>query len=336
MFQVPDGAPLVGSIAFGLIDRGTNLIQVRPSSYCPMSCIFCSTDAGPKSRWRQAEYLVDLEPLIDSFKDIVRFKGEHRIEAHIDTVGDPFTYPRIVDLVQALSEVKGVNVISVQTHGPLLNEHLLDELSEAGLSRINLSIDALDPELARKLAGNEWYDVERVMELARYIVENTRIDLLIAPVWVPTINDSEMPKIIRFAIEIGAGKRWPPLGIQKYEAHRRGRRPPKVRAMRWREFYAQLRRWEREFGVKQILRRSDFGIHKRPALPIEHQVGEKLWVRVIGPGWLKGEVIAVERRRPRRIITVVGVNPEEVPPETIMRVEIIRNKHNIYLARPTP
>jgi len=41
--------PLFGCIAFGIIDRGTNVLQVRPISECPLACIFCSTDAGPYS-----------------------------------------------------------------------------------------------------------------------------------------------------------------------------------------------------------------------------------------------------------------------------------------------
>ena len=231
------GIPLIGCIAFGLIDRGTNTIQVRPTSLCPLSCIFCSTDAGPRSRRRQAEYIVELEYLVDGFRKLVKFKGEYGIEAHIDTVGDPLTYPKIADLVQELRDTKGVEVISMQTHGYLLDEKIINDLSDAGLDRINLSIDALDPELARYISGTPTYNVERIMELAEYITKNTNIDLLIAPVWVLGINDEEIPKIIEFALRIGAGKKWPALGIQKYIPHKRGRKPKGVKPMTWREFY---------------------------------------------------------------------------------------------------
>ena len=59
---------------------------------------------------------------------------------------------------------------------------------------------------------------------------SSRIDLLIAPVYMPGINDAEIPKLIRFAQEIGAGKRFPPLGIQKFEHYRYGRSPKGVKA----------------------------------------------------------------------------------------------------------
>jgi len=322
--------PLIGCIAFGLIDRGTNVIQVRPSSMCPLSCIFCSTDAGPKSRHRLTEYVVDLDLLIEWFEYIVEFKGEKKIEAHIDTVGDPLAYPRLVELVQRLSEVKGVEVISLQTHGVLLTEKIVDELAEAGLSRINLSIDALDPLLAKKLAGTERYDLHHVMRIAEYIASKPNIDLLIAPVWVPGINDHEIPKIIEYALKIGAGKKWPALGIQKYEAHKRGRKPRGVKPMSWGQFYRKLAELEKKYKTKLILRPEDFGIHKRPMIPILYQKGEKVLVEIVEKGWLKGELLAVDKKR-QRVITVVET---QVPIGTKMYVKIIANKHNLYIAKP--
>ena len=44
------GIPLIGTAYFGLIDRGTNLIEIRPLTGCNLSCIFCSVDADPSSR----------------------------------------------------------------------------------------------------------------------------------------------------------------------------------------------------------------------------------------------------------------------------------------------
>lgn len=324
------GVPLVGTVAFGIIDRGTNVLQVRPITLCPLSCIFCSTDAGPNSRGRLSEYIVDLDYLLEAFYDIARYKGLHKLEAHIDTVGDPLSYPRIVDLVQELASIKGVEVISLQTHGVLLTERLIDELEAAGLSRINLSIDALDPVLARLLSGTRTYDVERIKEIAEYIA-NSRIDLLLAPVWVPGINDEEMPKIIEYALSIGAGKHWPPLGIQKYEAHKHGRKPYGVRPMSWRKFYSKLREWERRYSVKLVLKPEDFGIHKRRMLPVPFRLGEKVYVDVMLPGWLKREKIGVARNR---AITII--NAERVPLGIKMRVRIIRIKDNILMAQPEP
>ncbi|NHV11951.1 MAG: radical SAM protein [Candidatus Verstraetearchaeota archaeon] len=321
--------PLIGCIAFGIIDRGTNIIQIRPSSLCPLSCIFCSTDAGPNSKKRQCEFLVELDYLLFYIKQVVEYKGIKSIEAHIDTIGDPLTYPNIVDLVQKLRNMSGINVISMQTHGFLLNEKLIDDLADAGLSRINLSIDALNPVLAKNLSGTESYDVTRILSLAEYIANSSKIDLLIAPVWIPPFNDLEIPKIIEYAKTIGAGKKWPPLGIQKYELHKYGRKPKGASTMSWRKFYEQLSYWEKIFNVKLKLSPTDFGIFKVKKIPIPFKKYEKVKAKIVENGLFKGQKIAVARGR---AITIINSN--NLPINSHVFVRILRVKDNIIIAEP--
>jgi len=328
VLRIAEPIPLIGHIAFGVIDRGTNLLQLRPTTSCPLSCIFCSVDAGPHSRHRATEYIVDPNYLVEWFRWAVKAKSLDKAHAYIDAVGDPLAYPRIVELVRALKSLPFVETVAMETHGAMLTEKLAEALDDAGLDRLNLSLDALNPELARTLAGAPWFDVRRVMRVAEYIASSLRMDLLIAPVWVPGLNDSEIPKIVEYALRIGAGKRWPPLGIQKYEAHKYGRRPRGVRPLRWREFYEALRKWEREYGVKLVLRPEDFGIKRAKSIPLAFRRFERVSVRVVGPGWLRGQWLGVARNR---VITVVGAEGD--PP--LMRrvpVRILRVKHNIYVA----
>ena len=202
--------PLIGHVAFGIIDRGTNLLQIRATSFCALSCIFCSVDAGPRSKNRMTEYMVELNYLLEWIQYIIRIKETDNIQAHLDAVGDPFTYPYLVRLVEELSKLSVIKTISVETHGALMTRKMLDALDDANLSRLNLSIDAMDKRLAKYLAGTEWYDVDKVKNLARYVAQNLDMDIIIAPVWVPGVNDEEIPKIIKFALDIGAGKKWPP------------------------------------------------------------------------------------------------------------------------------
>lgn len=330
LFRIGRNLPLIGHIAFGIIDRGTNLLQVRPSSLCPLSCVFCSVDAGPYSLRRMTEYIVELEHLVEWVKWSINIKELERAQIHIDSAGDPLTYPHIVRLVSKLRSVKSIDVISLETRGALLTEELAEKLDEAGLSRINLSIDSLDPTLAKHLSGTPWYDVEKVMKIARYIASNLRMDLIITPVWIPGVNDKEIPRIIEFALNIGAGKKWPPLGIQKYEAHKHGRKPKGVKPLTWYLFYNKLRGWEKEYGVKLILSPKDFGIVRAKAIPKVYRRGERASVIVAGPGWLKGQCIAVGKGR---VITVVGVKGELDIGKKI-KVRVLRNKDNIYVAEP--
>jgi len=324
--------PLMGSIAFGLIDRGTTLIQVRPVSYCILSCIFCSTDAGPKSRWRLSEYYVAKDLIIDWFKDLIKVKGAKRIEAHIDTVGDPLLYDKLPDLIHEIKSLKEVKVVSIQTHAPTLTYKLASRLDAAGLDRINLSIDTLDAEKGKYLQGVPYYDVRKVMEVTEYIVRSTNIDVMLAPLLLPGINDDEIPKIIEWGLRIGVGKKYLPFGIQLFLRHKHGRVPKGIKRMTWREFYDYLRRLERKYNIKLIIDEKDFNIEKAPTPPIPYKVGDKVRVKIVAPGWLRNEWLAIPLRREDRVITVISRDKLEIGSR--LSVIIISNKHNIFLARP--
>lgn len=319
--------PLIGSLYFGIIDRGTNLLQVRPSCGCNLNCPFCSVDAGPESTTRATSYEVEMEYLLEAVKEISEFKGKG-VECHIDSPGEPVMYPHLPELIAALKKINEVSVISLQTNGTLLNTAKIAALESAGLDRINLSLHALDPAIAKMLAGVEWFDIDKLIETAK-AVARSNIDLLIAPVYVPGINDAEIPKLIRFAQEIGAGKRFPPLGIQKFEHYRYGRSPKGVKVQSWWQFFNRsIRPWEKESGIKlQLNSVRDFGMVRRPFIPLVFSKGEKVTVEIRAPGWINGEMLGVARNR---VVSVYNC-----PKETgHVRVKIVATKHNIYVGVP--
>jgi uncharacterized Fe-S cluster-containing radical SAM superfamily enzyme len=319
--------PLIGSLYFGIIDRGTNLLQVRPSCGCNLNCPFCSVDAGPYSKTRATSYEVEMEYLLSAVQEIAPFKGAG-VECHIDSPGEPLMYHRLPELVAALKEIEAVSTVSLQTNGTLLDEAKIAALETAGLDRINLSLHALDPDLAKQLAGVDWFDIDQLTGAAKAVAKST-IDLLIAPVYIPGINDAEIPKLIRFAQESGAGKRFPPLGIQKFEHYRYGRSPKGVKAQSWWQFYNRsLRPWEKEFGLKLELNPArDFGTVRRPFVPLAFDKGEKVTVEIRAPGWIHGEMLGVARNR------VVSVYNCEKQAGNV-RVKIVSTKHNIYTGMP--
>ena len=241
LITIPKDAdlPLIGAIMFGIIDRGTNLLQVRPTSVCNLNCIFCSTDAGPFSKSRVSDYEVELDYLIELFKEVAKFKEHKHLIAFVDSVGDPLTYPKIVELVQELKDVKGVENVGIETNGILLTREMVDELKEVGLTQVNLSLHTLDKNLAKRLSGVEFYEVEKIMEIAEYVAEKG-IELVLTPVWIPGINDGEIERIIEFSKRINRNQKLPPLGIQKYQVHKYGRKIKGVKEISWYSFYKKL------------------------------------------------------------------------------------------------
>ena len=310
--------PLLGHAAFGLIDRGTNLIQIRPLTGCNLCCIFCSVDEGRESRTKKNDYIIDTDYLLDEYRKIAEFKGMG-VEAHIDGQAEPFLYPYIEELIHGLKKIRETEIVSVQTNGTVISRDMIDRLHTA-LDRINLSISTLNQNLADRIYGIK-YPLRKVIETAEYIA-NSKIDLLIAPVWLPGINDQEMPKIIEFALETGAGKRWPALGIQKYISYRGGRKLKHV--MSFRSFYSRLREWEEEYGVKLVLSPKDFGIEKRRRYPSPIRKGDVYFARIALDGRAHGERIAVVKGR------VITVLTDKIPGKGV-RFEITRVRDGIYL-----
>ena len=264
----------------------------------------------------------NIEILVSLPKEkIAEFKKSDRIDAHINAQGEPTLYADIVELVRDIMSIKGVKTSSIDTNGLLLTKQMVDELADAGLTRINLSLHALEPKKANELAGYP-YNLSKVLDLAKYI-PTTKMDLIITPVWMNGFNDEELPKLAKFATEIGAGKNCPPIGIQNALNYRFGRNPIKETPMD--EFYSKMRELEKKNGIKLIFDKHAFDVVDLPELPKPFKKGQIIEAQVVLPGRLGSEMLAVAKGR---LISV----PEcfkEIGAK--VKLKIRRSKHNIFL-----
>ncbi|HLC96593.1 MAG TPA: radical SAM protein [Candidatus Nanoarchaeia archaeon] len=304
------GIPLIGHIAFGIIDRGTNIIEVKPETSCNIKCIYCSVD----DEKRPVDFVVEEEYLADELRKVIEYKEDDDIEIHIASQGEPTLYPRMVQLVALIRKIPQVKRVSIDTNGTLLTKKYVDELAAAGLTHVNLSINAMEKDLARKIAGTG-YNVEKIKEIAEYL--SKKVKLLIAPVLLNGVNEQEMPKIIQFAKHLNAR-----IGIQNFLNYRFGRNP--VKQITWDDFTQLLKGWEKEFNVKLLIDASDFNIRPTKELPKPFRKGEILKLNAVLPGRLKNEKIAIARER---IISIP--NCDRIGPLT---ARITRTKHNIFMA----
>lgn len=314
------GIPLMGTNYFGVIDRGTNIIEVKPLTSCNISCIFCSVDEGPKSR-RKVDFVVEKDYLVNEFRKLVEFKKSDKIDAHINAQGEPTLYAEMIDIVRDIMSIKGVKTSSIDTNGLLLTKQYIDELAEAGLTRINLSLHAMDPAKATELAGHP-YNLAKVLDIARYI-PTTKMDLIIVPVWMPCYNDEELPKLAKFAREIGAGKHCPPIGIQNMLNYKFGRNP--IKQVDMDQFYAKMRELEAKYGIPLIVDKYSFEIEDLPELPKPFKKGKVVEAEIMLPGRLGNEKLAVAKDR---IISIPSCDKEI---GSTVKIRIRRTKHNIFM-----
>ena len=121
------GIPLLGCIAFGIIDRGTNLIQIRPTSVCNQKCPFCSTNAN-NTKVHPHTYEVEKDYLLKWVKVVIKEKECNEIEANIDSVGEITCHPKIIEIIREVKKIKEVKYVSLQTNGLTLTKEKVDKL----------------------------------------------------------------------------------------------------------------------------------------------------------------------------------------------------------------
>ena len=315
------GIPLIGTTSFGIIDRNTNMIEVRPLTGCNMNCIFCSVDEGLASK-KTNDVIIDEKYLAAEVRKLVEFKacGCHII---INSQGEPTLYKPLPQLISDLKAIAAVRTITLITNGTYLTEKFIDELAAAGLTNLNISLNAIDPKVAKIMEGHGGYDVEKVKKMAAYATK-TAIKVSLAPVVVGGYNEAEMEKIVKFAKEIGAK-----TAMQNYLYYRQGRNPKDAQQIPWPEFYDKLEKLEKEYGSKLIFAAADYDIIKTRPQPKPFRKGQVVKAVVIAEGRYPKEYIATAEGR---IITLPGCERKLADGEKL-KIRIVSDKHNIFYGK---
>jgi cyclic pyranopterin phosphate synthase len=120
------------------------------------------------------------------------------------TGGEPLLRPRVVELVRAIASFRETQDLSMTTNGFLLAP-MAQSLYHAGLRRINISLDSLDPEVFDQIIGNRgrsrWQDVWNGIQAA-YSVGFDPLKLNV--VVIPDVNDQEILDLAALTID----KQW--------------------------------------------------------------------------------------------------------------------------------
>ena len=305
------GIPLMGSLYFGIIDRGSNLLVLRPLTSCNMNCIFCSVDEGLDSK-RKMDFVIEKDYLVEETKKLIEFKNK-KIDIYINPQGEPLLYADLIPLIKGLSKINNINIISIITNGTLLNEKLIDDLVEAGLNQVNLSLNAAEEGTAIVLEGTQGYNHKRVLEMARYLSD--KVNLIIAPVLMPGYNEKDMEKLAELAKKLKAQ-----LLIQKFLINKKGRNP--IKEPSWDYFYDLLGKLERKHKIKLI---ANTEVYETEELPLPFRKGDTINVKVICNGVHQNEKLATSENR---VLSILNCNKEGY-----VNVNIIRSKNNIFLSK---
>ncbi len=143
--------------AFG---RRIDYLRISVTDRCNLRCMYCMPAEGVA--WKPHEEILTYEE-IERFAAIAAEEGISKIRL---TGGEPLVRAGIVDHVQRLREATGISAIALTTNGTLL-ARFADALVAAGLQRVNVSLDTLDPvAFTRVTRGGRLADVLAGIEAA--------------------------------------------------------------------------------------------------------------------------------------------------------------------------
>lgn len=118
-------------------------LRISLTDRCNFRCIYCMPEEGVNQlRHEDILRIEEIEKLVRIAASSIGIKSVRL------TGGEPLVRRGVVDLVEGISKIKGIENVSMTTNGVLL-PRMVDDLKAAGLSRVNISLDTLDPEQFR-------------------------------------------------------------------------------------------------------------------------------------------------------------------------------------------
>jgi len=141
-------------MAFDRFGRKIHYLRISLTDHCNLRCVYCMpeemTFRPPTEMMQDDEVFLLTRLFADLGFDKIRLTG-----------GEPTVRAHIVDIVRGITATPGVRSVSMTTNGVLLSK-LSKPLAAAGLERVNISIDTLNPAKFKRLT--RWGDIEDVWE----------------------------------------------------------------------------------------------------------------------------------------------------------------------------
>jgi cyclic pyranopterin phosphate synthase len=185
------GGQSPGATMIDPFGRAITYLRVSVTDRCDFRCVYCMAEDMTFLPKRDLLTLEELDRLCTAFVE----KGVRKLRI---TGGEPLVRRNIISLFIALGrhlEAGALDELTLTTNGSQL-ERFAAPLKQAGVRRINVSLDTLDSEKFGKIT--RWGDLAKVMagiEAAR----REGLAIKLNAVALRGINEDEIPELIRFA-----------------------------------------------------------------------------------------------------------------------------------------
>jgi cyclic pyranopterin phosphate synthase len=167
--------------------RNINYLRISVTDRCNLKCIYCLPNSN--IIYKHHKEILTYEEILKIVQVSVSL-GINKIRI---TGGEPLVRENIVYLIGALSEIKGIDDLSLTTNGILLDEYVKD-LKKVGLKRINISLDTLKREKYKFITG-----VDGLSKVLESINKSLKIGLNPVKINIVVMKGINEDEIVEFA-----------------------------------------------------------------------------------------------------------------------------------------
>jgi cyclic pyranopterin phosphate synthase len=168
--------------------RVITYLRVSVTDRCNLRCVYCMPEEG--IRFQPRDQILRYEEIVS----IVRVGAAMGLKQVRLTGGEPLVRIGFVDLVQRVSRIPGIEEVSLTTNGIVLSRYAR-KLAEAGLRRVNISLDTLRPDRFRAITRLGRYDDVREGIAAARAAGLSPVKLNV--VVMQSVNDDEVLDFVR-------------------------------------------------------------------------------------------------------------------------------------------
>lgn len=178
-------------MALDRFGRNIHYLRISLTDHCNYRCMYCMPEEISFRPGR--ELMQDDEVLL--LTELFARLGFDKIRL---TGGEPTVRANITELVRKMKQIPGVDTITMTTNGALL-KRLAAPLAEAGLERVNISIDTLNPERFHSLT--RWGNLDDVWQGILAAEEAGMVPVKLNAVIMRGFNEMDVVDLARLALE---------------------------------------------------------------------------------------------------------------------------------------
>ncbi|MDX1281413.1 GTP 3',8-cyclase MoaA [Shewanella colwelliana] len=168
--------------------RRFHYLRMSVTDVCNFKCTYCLPDGYRPDGKPKFLDLNEIENLVGAFAEV----GTQKIRI---TGGEPTLRKDFSDIIRIVADNDKISTIATTTNGYRLAKHA-QEWYDAGLRRINVSVDSLDPRMFNQITGeNKFDDVMRGVDAALEAgFERVKINAVL----LKGLNDKDLPRFLHW------------------------------------------------------------------------------------------------------------------------------------------